>query len=226
LNKLVILVIEDNSITAKALKYDLKLAGYEVLMAYTTHEALEHIANSTFDLLITDINLGDASMNGIDLVKTLYKTKNIPVIYLTGNGDDGTLEDVAQTNHSYYVSKPYDSDALLRIVKLTINKYRMNNIEKVYLDKNIIYDMINKVIYYNDKEIKLTLKENLFLSLLFYRKNQIVSDYEIAQYVWNDEEVSAGSMRQLISRARAKFIPLSIETHHGEGYRLRVKSVY
>jgi DNA-binding response OmpR family regulator len=219
-------VIEDNSITAKALQYDLKLVGYDVLVAFTAQEVLEYITYSTFDLLIADINLGDPSINGIDLVKILNKTKNIPVIYLTGNGDDGTLEDVAQTNHSYYVSKPYDSDALLKIVKLTINRYKMNNIEKVYLDKNIIYDMMNRVIYYNDKEIKLTSKENLFLSLLFYRKNQIVSDYEIAQYVWDDAEVSAGSIRQLISRARAKFIPLSIETHHGEGYRLRVKSIY
>ncbi len=226
MSKLNILVIEDNSITAKALKYDLKLAGYEVLLAYSAQEALEHIMHSAFDLLITDINLGDAYISGIDLVKTLNKTKNIPVIYLTGNGDDGTLEDVAETNHSYYVSKPYDSDALLKIIKLTINRYKMNNIEKVYLDKDIIYDMINRVIYYGDQEIKLTTKENLFLSLLFHRKNQIVSDYEISQYVWNDEEVSAGSMRQLISRVRAKLIPLSIETHHGEGYRLKIKSIY
>lgn len=220
------MVVEDNSITAKALKYDLQLAGYDVLIAYSVSEAIEHITHSAFDLLVTDINLGDTNTNGIDLVTILNKTKNIPAIYLTGNGDDSTLEDVAQTNHSYYVSKPYDSDALIKIIKLTVNRYKINNIEKVYLDKNIIYDMTNGILYCNDIETKLTMKENLFLSLLFHRKNQIVSNYEIAQYVWNDEDVSSGSIRQLISRAREKFTHLSIETHHGEGYRLRVKSVY
>lgn len=215
-------MIEDNSITAKALEHDLKSAGYKVLLAHSPHAALEHFKNSVFDLLVTDIHLGDEPLNGIDLVKILNKTKNIPVIYLTAYGDDEILEDVAETNHCYYISKPYDSGSLLKIIKLTINKYQMHNIEKVYLDQNIIYDMSNRVLYCGDKEIKLTMKENLLLSLLVHRKNQIVSTYEIVQHVWNDEEVSQGSMRQLISRAREKFNPLAIETHHGEGYRLKV----
>jgi len=222
LTKLNILVIEDNSITAKALEHDLKHAGYKVLLAHSPHAALEYISNSSFDLMITDINLGDAYVNGIDLVKKLNITKNIPVIYLTAHGDDDTLEDVAETNHSYYISKPYDSDSLLKIIKLTINKYRMNHIEKVYLNQDITYDMSNRILYCGDKEIKLTMKENLFLSLLVQRKNQIVSTYDIVEYVWSDEFVSQGSMRQLISRAREKFAPLTIETHHREGYRLKV----
>ncbi|DAB30536.1 MAG TPA: hypothetical protein CFH84_03455 [Sulfurimonas sp. UBA12504] len=222
MTKLNILVIEDNSITAKALEHDLKHAGYKVLLAHSPHAALEYISNSSFDLMITDINLGDAYVNGIDLVKKLNITKNIPVIYLTAHGDDDTLEDVAETNHSYYISKPYDSDSLLKIIKLTINKYRMNHIEKVYLNQDITYDMSNRILYCGDKEIKLTMKENLFLSLLVQRKNQIVSTYDIVEYVWSDEFVSQGSMRQLISRAREKFAPLTIETHHREGYRLKV----
>jgi len=222
LSKLNILVVEDNSITAKALEHDLKHAGYRVLLACCVSVALEYISNHSFDLMITDINLGDVNVNGIDLVKKLNKTKNIPVIYLTSHGDDDTLEDVAQTNHSYYISKPYDSDTLLKIIKLTINKYRINNIEKVYLSQNIIYDINNKVLYCSDKEIKLTEKENLFLSLLVHRKNQIVSADDIVEFVWSDEVVSSGSMRQLISRAREKLSLLTIETHHGEGYKLKV----
>ncbi len=222
MSKLNILVIEDNSITAKALEYDLKYAGYKVLLAHSPHDAFEHIANSSFDLMITDINLGDAYVTGIDLVKKLNTTKNIPVIYLTAHGEDDTLEDVAETSHSYYISKPYDSGSLLKIIKLTINKYKINHIEKVYLNQNITYDMSNRILYCEDKEIKLTMKENLFLTLLVQRKNQIVSTYDIVEYVWSDEFVSQGSMRQLISRAREKFAPLTIETHHGEGYRLKV----
>jgi DNA-binding response OmpR family regulator len=215
-------VIEDNSITAKALEYDLTRAGYRVLLAYSPDVALEYISNGAFDLMITDINLGDVYVNGIDLVNKLNLTKNIPVIYLTAHGDDETLEDVAVTNHSYYVSKPYDSDSLLKIIKLTINKYKMNQTEKVNLTQSITYDMSNRILYCSDKEIKLTMKENLFLTLLVERKNQVVSTYDIVEYVWEDEIVSQGSIRQLISRAREKFAPLTIETHHGEGYRLKV----
>ncbi|MDO8453539.1 MAG: response regulator, partial [Sulfurimonas sp.] len=172
--KLNILVIEDNSITAKALEYDLIHAGYKVLLALSSDAALEYILNSSFDLMITDINLGDAYVNGIDLVNKLNLIKKIPVIYLTAHGDDETLEDVAETNHSYYISKPYDSDSLLKIIKLTINKYKINHIEKVYLNQKMTYDMSNRILYCDGKEIKLTMKENLFLTLLVERKNQVV----------------------------------------------------
>ncbi|MDO8453213.1 MAG: response regulator transcription factor [Sulfurimonas sp.] len=217
-----ILVIEDNSITTKALEYDLTNAGYRVLLAHSPDIALKYISKGTFDLMITDINLGDRNVNGIDLVKKLNLVKNIPVIYLTAHGDDETLEDVAETNHFYYMSKPYNSDSLLKIIKLAIIIYKNNLVEKIYLNQNITYDMSNRILYCEGKEIKLTIKENLFLTLLVERKNQVVSTYEIVEYVWNKEVVSQGSMRQLISRAREKFAPLTIETHHGEGYRLKV----
>ena len=222
MSKLNILVVEDDSIIAEALKNDLKSAGYNVLSASTVELALKYIESCPFDLMITDINLGDEHLSGIDIVRELNRTKNKPVIYLTAYGDDETLQDVSQTAHTYYLSKPYDSDELLKIIKLTIYKYNINNIEKVHLSQNIIYDISNKILYYDDKEIQLTVKENLFLTLLVYRKNQIVSTDDIVQFVWNDEAIHQVSIRKFISRARQKFDLLTIETHHGEGYRLRV----
>ncbi|MFA6191741.1 MAG: response regulator transcription factor [Sulfurimonas sp.] len=222
MSKLNILVVEDNSITAKALEYDLVSAGHSVLLAHSPDAALQYISIGAFDLMITDINLGNTAINGIELVKKLNLVKNTPIIYLTAHGDDETLEDVAETNHSYYISKPYDSDSILKIIKLAFIIHRNNLAEKIYLNQNFTYDISNRVLYCGDKEIKLTMKENLFLTLLVQRKNQVVSTYDIVEYVWNDEVVSGGSMRQLISRAREKFAPLIIETHHGEGYRLKV----
>lgn len=217
------MVVEDNSITAKALKNNLQRAGYNVFLANSADAALKYLRTHVFDLMITDINLGDAFIDGIDLVKKLNKTKNTPVIYLTAYGDDITLEDIAQTNHSYYLTKPYDNESLLKTIKLTMYKYKMNNIEKVYLSQNIIYEVCNKVLYHDGKEIKLTAKENLFLTLLVHRKNQIVSTEEIIEHVWQGESVLQGNMHQLISRAREKLTLLTIETHHGEGYRLRIE---
>lgn len=222
MSKLNILVVEDDFIMAKALKNDLQSEGYNVLCAGTVSLALQYIKSHPFDLMITDINLGDEHLSGTDVVRELNRTKNRPVIYLTAYGDDETLQDVAQTAHTYYLSKPYDSDELLKIIKLTIYKYNINNIEKVDLSQNIIYDISNKILYYDDKEIQLTVKENLFLTLLVYRKNQIVSTDDIVQFVWNDEDIPQVSMRKLISRARQKLNFITIETHHGEGYRLRV----
>jgi DNA-binding response OmpR family regulator len=217
-----ILIVEDNSIMAKALKKKLKDGGYNVLVANSADVALKYIESHPFDLMITDINLEDEHVNGIDLVKKLNKTKSKPVIYLTAYGDDETLKSVSDTNHCYFLSKPYDSNQLLQIVKLTVYKYKLNNIEKVYLSENIIFDINNNILYKEDKEIQLTTKENLILTLLVYRKNQIVSNDDILQFVWQDELISPATMRKLISRMREKLDDITIETHHGLGYRLKV----
>jgi len=221
LNLVRILVVEDNSITAQALKQDLNMVGYTVLLATSATSALNYIKSDSFDLMITDINLGDSLTNGINIVETLNKTKNTPVIFVTAYGDDELLEDIAMTDHSYYLSKPYDTDELLKVVKLTLYKHNLKNEIKANLSNNTIYDINNKVLYEGDKEIRLTAKESLFITLLSNRKNQIVSYDDIIKFVWDDEVVSPSTIRQLISRVREKLSYISIETHHGLGYRLK-----
>jgi len=216
-----ILVVEDNSITAQALKHDLTTVGYAVLLATSASAALNYVKNHSFDLMITDINLGDSLINGVDIVETLNKTKNTPVIFVTAYGDDALLEDIAHTDHAYYLSKPYDTDELLKIIKLTLYKHNQKNEIRANLTHNTIYDINNKLLYEGDKEIRLTPKESLFITLLSNRKNQIVSYADIMQFVWDDEVVSPATIRQLITRVREKVSYISIETHHGLGYRLK-----
>jgi DNA-binding response OmpR family regulator len=216
-----ILVVEDNSITAQALKHDLNMAGYDVLLATSAVTALNYVKSHSFDLMITDINLGDSLINGIDLVETLNQIKNTPVIFVTAYGDDELLENIAMTDHSYYLSKPYDTDELLKVVKLTLYKYNLRNEIKATLSNNTIYDVNNKLLYEGDKEIRLTTNESLLITLLSNRKNQIVGNDDIAKFVWGDEHISPSAIRQLISRIREKLSYISIETHHGLGYRIK-----
>ncbi|MCX6051602.1 MAG: response regulator [Campylobacterales bacterium] len=110
MSKLNILVAEEKSVNSKNLKNYLKYANgggeYNVFFAHTIEIALSYIQNQPFDLVITDIHLGHTHLTGIDLVKKLNQTKNIPVIYLTDSDDDDdeVLESIAQTNHSYFLS--------------------------------------------------------------------------------------------------------------------------
>ena len=228
LSKLNILVAEEKSLRSNNLKnylLSVNRGGGEKLnafFAYTAARALEYIENQDFHLLITDIYIDGKEFTGIDLVKRLNQIKSTPVIYLTDSNDEEVLRSIAQTSHSYFLSRPCNYEELLKIIKLTTYKYKSQNIVKVSLAQNIVYDITNRTLYSDSQEIKLTVKENLFLSLLFYRKNQIVNTEDIILFVWNCEKVSLGNMRQLICRAREKLSLLNIETLHGEGYRLKV----
>lgn len=172
--------------------------------------------------MITDIDLNDSHTNGIDITKKLNKTKDTPVIFLTAQGDDELLENISMIDRSYYLSKPYKIDELLKIIKLMLYKYNPSSIKKVHLNDNTTFDINNKLLHQDDKEIKLTTKESLFVTLLSNQKNQIVSYDEIVEFVWENQPVSQTTMRQLASRVREKLSPISIETHHNLGYRLKI----
>ncbi len=179
-----ILIVEHDFIAAKRLKHELSLAGYKVLVANSAAIALHYIEQHFFDLMITDIHLDLENMDCINLVKKLNKKTNTPTIYLTSYHDDELFENIAMTNHSYYLTKPCNIDTLIHTIRFTICKHNLNNTEKTYLNHNTTYDMTNKLLTQEEKEIKFTVKENLFLMLLIYRKNQIVSSDEIMQFIW------------------------------------------
>ncbi|MCB0102141.1 MAG: response regulator, partial [Anaerolineales bacterium] len=76
-----ILVVDDDVLVCKGLKFNLEQAGYKVATASTAHAALELFQRDAFDAAILDIGLPDE--NGLDLCKTLKSGQDLPIIFLT-----------------------------------------------------------------------------------------------------------------------------------------------
>lgn len=101
-----ILIIEDDLILSLSLEMMLKKIGFtQIKKAETGEEAIEIIESFTPDLLLVDIQLG-AGMTGIETVKMIQNTMEIPALYVTGNSDGyfRTLAD--QTEYIDYLVKP------------------------------------------------------------------------------------------------------------------------
>jgi len=220
-----ILIIEDETIVALDIKSALANLGYVVTSIATNHtEALMSIEENIPNIILTDINL-ENSIDGIEIVQEIQKTKNIPVIYLTAFSDDDTINRAIQTNPVGYLLKPFQTNELKSTILLAIYKSKQpltqtrHNRYK-YLGNNYFYDEENKKLYFKEVKIKLTQKESILLDILYKEKGNIVPFETIEYLIWEDASVSDSTLRTLIYRLRSKLEYKLIETIPLNGCKL------
>lgn len=116
-----ILAVDDDSVIRIHVKSSLK-ADYQVVSMGSAKEALIFLSNNDIDLIILDIDMPEISgFEMYDAIKKNAKTKNIPIIFLTGVEDEEIREKVKSLNEDY-IEKPISTDALLMHVKKLLKK--------------------------------------------------------------------------------------------------------
>jgi CheY-like chemotaxis protein len=121
-----ILVVEDDQISLKFIESMLEQAGYRIQTAQNGLLCLDKVAEVLPDLIIMDVVM--PSMDGIEACKQLKANgdfRQIPVIFVTGNTDDQTLEAAFDAGASDYVRKPVRQVELLMRVRAALAQRRM-----------------------------------------------------------------------------------------------------
>ncbi len=225
MNKLNILIVEDESLVALELSNNIKSHGYNVVDYVTTPEkAKEIFQKESIDLIMMDINLG-AEVDGIDLYKSL--NTQTPVIYATAYQDDVTISKAIKTNPLGYLIKPYNENELFALLKLSTYKIE-NSAVKTQVNSSLLdigegyfYNMDEQRLFFNEMYIKLSPKETKLLKLLIQAKGEIVSFETIENEIW-ELTPSASSLRTLIYRLRGKLEHKFITNELNYGIRLEV----
>lgn len=120
MNKIKILVVEDEAIIAKNIESKLLKAGYDVVdTVYTGNDAVKSALEKNPDIILLDIKL-KGETGGIEAAEKIKQVKDIPVIYLTSYTDEDTFEKAKLTEPAAYLSKPFNLDELNRIIQLTL----------------------------------------------------------------------------------------------------------
>ncbi len=229
-----ILLVEDESLTQELLLKLLKRKYNKVVVAQNGVDALKiyknyFLNNENFDIIISDINM--PMMDGTELLQNIRQMDEfIPFIFLTGQTDLNNILQLIELDINDYILKPLDIKRLFGSIDNIINKkFRQDYIKKlsnyVHLNNNLYWDRDNKIIYQNNKSIKLTKKEILLLDLLFDNVNTLIKTEDIIYLLWEDsldDESSNSNLKNLISRIRIKINTLNIENLYGMGYQLRV----
>ena len=205
---------------------------FDIKTAYATsyEEGLQFLTENEVDLLLLDINLGQAS--GFELCKKIRETSNMPILFISARTSNDDVLTALNIGGDYYIKKPYSLNILLAKVKAILKRYSSNsnsatNSGNVKL-QNLELDYNYHQVLVNSKPIKLKEMEFRLLSYLIENKNRVLSKDELFENVWKDTFISDGTLNVHIRRLREKIEdnannPTYIKTVWGIGYVFEVK---
>ncbi len=225
MNKIKILIVEDNMITAMDIKQAIFQLNFKVTAIVTSvNDVFISIKENEPNIILMDISLND-KIDGIDVVKKIYENKYIPVIYLTGSDDDETIQRAVQTNPVGYLLKPFNRGELKSTILLGVYKYKnlqdyVGNEHHKHLGFNYYYDFNEQKLYYHDKFIKLGINEIKLLELLIQSKGKDVSFRMIEYEIWGDVVITKNAIRILAYRLKIKLDGKFIESVPYYGYKI------
>lgn len=118
-----ILTVDDSASIRQAVKIALTSAGHTVSEAVDGADGLAKASGSSFDLVITDLNM--PKMDGLSMIRELRKRASyagIPILFLTTESDDGVKRQAKAAGATGWITKPFASDQLARVVAKVLSK--------------------------------------------------------------------------------------------------------
>lgn len=164
MEKVKVLVVEDEAIVALDLAAGLEHDGYEVVgTADNADEAIELFVSNDVDIVLMDIHImGDK--DGIETTIELLKIKQVPVIYLTAFTDTATVERVKKTHPAAFLTKPYNINNVRIAIDLALNNFAIaKNHDEQSKVINLHKSHEKDVSASHDKEIILQMNEWIFV---------------------------------------------------------------
>ncbi|MDM9581675.1 response regulator [Nostoc sp. GT001] len=124
MNPVNILIVEDEIIVAMDIQNRLRKFGYSVMaLADSGEEAIKKAADDSLDLVLMDIHL-KGNMDGVEAAQIIHNLFDIPVIYLTANADESTLNQAKATEPFGYILKPFKEKELKFTIEITLSKHQ------------------------------------------------------------------------------------------------------
>lgn len=223
-----ILVVDDERNLCDILLYNLSMAGYEAVAAFSAEEALEK-KPADFDLILLDVML--PGLSGYELaqkLKTDIATNSIPIVFLSAMGAEDDKLHGFDLGADDYIPKPFSVREVLARIKAVLG--RTSQAQSVIQElsyEGLKLNIVNKSVSVDGKEIQLTKTEYEILKLFLEHRGQVFSRQEILDRVWpQGVVVSDRTVDVNITRMRKKIGRYSscIVTRQGFGY-LFVKNI-
>jgi DNA-binding response OmpR family regulator len=218
-----VLIIEDEKQIARFLQLEFEHEGYTVAIEYNGNSGLKNALENNYDLIILDIML--PGLNGIEVLKKIRETSDIPVIMLTAKDEVKDKVTGLDTGADDYLTKPFSIEELFARVRAALRK--KGKIDSDILQYNdIVMDLLKYEIKRDGKVIELTKKEFDLLKYLILNRDIVLSREQILENVWGynyygETNVVDVYIRYLRSKIDDPFDKKLIQTVRGVGYTLR-----
>ena len=222
-----ILVVDDEKLIVKGIKFSLEQEGMKVDTAYDGEEALKLAKENEYSLILLDVML--PKIDGLEVCLLIREFSNVPIIMLTAKGED--MDKIMGLEHGAddYITKPFNilevkariKAILRRSIKKVENFTQNKNVIKI---ENLEIYLDSRRVFIDNKETNLTAKEFDLLELLMKNPNKVYSREVLLDTIWGygypgdarAVDVHVRRLREKIEQTPSE--PKYIHTKWGVGY--------
>ena len=220
-----ILVVDDEKIIVKGIKFNLENEGYEVECAYDGAQAIEIVRNVKIDLVILDLMM--PKMDGLEACTRIREFSSVPIIMLTAKGEDTDKILGFEYGADDYLTKPFNILELKSRIRAILRRSGVGGARdrsSRLIADNLILDTEQREAYLDGEAVSLTAKEFDLAELLMRNEGKVYSRENQLNVVWGYEypgeirtvDVHVRRLREKLEENPAE--PRHIMTKWGVGY--------
>ena len=229
MNKLLILIVEDDAPVRNLMTTTLKAHDYRYLTAANGESAIMEASSHNPDIILLDLGLPD--IDGVEVIKKIRTWSNVPIIVISARSEDRDKIDALDAGADDYLTKPFSVEELL--ARLRVTQRRLSVMQNdpatespVFQNGNLRVDYAAGCAYLDGEELHLTPIEYKLLCLLARNVGKVLTHTYITQQIWGSSwENDIASLRVFMATLRKKIeknpnSPQYIQPHIGVGYRM------
>ena len=222
-----ILVVDDEKLIVKGIKFSLEQDGMDIDVAYDGEEALELIKKNDYDLAVLDVML--PKMDGLQVCREVREFSQMPIIMVTAKGEDMDKILGLAYGADDYMTKPFNILELKARIKAVLRRSAAAKTDKAPAKnelraRDLVVDLDSRRVFVDGREANLTAKEFDLLELLMKTPGKVYSREKLLDTVWGFDypgdvrtvDVHVRRLREKIEKKPSA--PEYIFTKWGVGY--------
>ena len=220
-----VLVVDDEKLIVKGIRFSLEQDGMEVDCAYDGEEALNKAKETAYDMILLDIML--PKMNGFEVCQAIREFSDMPIVMLTAKGDDMDKILGLEYGADDYITKPFnilEVKARIKAIMRRTDRGKKEEKTSVIEKGDLKLDCDSRRLFILGKEINLTTREFELLELLVKNENKVYSREKLLEIVWGKDypgdvrtvDVHVRRLREKVEMNPSE--PKYVHTKWGVGY--------
>jgi two-component system KDP operon response regulator KdpE len=227
MNKLRVLIVDDDIAIIKLLSTNLKARGFEVSACTSGEQALQLVENEFLDLIILDIMM--PGLDGVEVCQRIRTWSRTPIIMLSARGEEKDKVKCLELGADDYVTKPFGMAELLARITTALRHAQSAKVTAAranFVSDGLEINFASRRVTVGGKDVKLTNTEFTLLQELAVNSGKVLTHQMILQRVWGQEYRSEKEyIRVFVGRLRHKIEidpdnPKHLLTLPGVGYEL------
>ena len=185
-----VLVVDDEKLIVKGIKFSLEQDGMEVTAAYDGKEAYELAMQNDYDIILLDVMLPE--LNGFEVCQMIREKSDVPIIMLTAKSDDMDKIMGLEYGADDYITKPFNILQLKARIKAILRRNNRSHRKEEEKDtrihvRDLTMDTESRRVFLGDREVNLTAKEFDLLELILTNPGKVYSREQLLNLVWGFE---------------------------------------